>query len=80
MALERTYTIPLRREWLKAPRYKRAKRAIAAVRTFLERHMKSEDIRIGTHLNLEIWKDIQNQFFQAATGHGSKKNKDKTNT
>lgn len=32
-----------------------------------------------TQRNLEIWQDIQNQFFQAATGSGSKKNKDKTN-
>ncbi len=32
-----------------------------------------------TQRNLEIWQDIQNQFFQAATGRNSKKNKDKTN-
>ena len=32
-----------------------------------------------TQRNLEIWKDIQNQFFQAATGGSEKKNKDKTN-
>lgn len=54
--LERTYVIPLRREWLKAPKYKRAKRAVSALRTFLVRHMKSEDIRLGTSVNLEIWK------------------------
>lgn len=33
-----------------------------------------------TQRNLEIWKDIQNQFFQAATGQSQKKNKDKTNS
>lgn len=60
--LERTYTIPLRREWLKAPKYKRAKRAVAAVRTFLCRHMKVEkhlatkELKLGPQLNLEIWK------------------------
>lgn len=32
-----------------------------------------------TQRNLEIWQDIQNQFFQAATGTGAKRNKDKTN-
>ena len=32
-----------------------------------------------TQRNLEIWQDIQNQFFQAATGSKSKKDKDKTN-
>lgn len=26
------------------------------VKEFLVRHMKSEDVRLGTHLNLEIWK------------------------
>ncbi len=55
-ALERTYTIPLRKEWLKAQKYKRAKKAIAGLRKFLQRHMKSENILLGTHLNLEIWK------------------------
>src|SRR3989344_9249664 len=56
MTLERTYVIPLRRQWLKAPRYRRAKRAINAIKTFLIRHMKSEDVRIGTSVNLEVWK------------------------
>ncbi len=56
MALERTYTVPLRKEWLKTPKYKRAKKAISAIRNFLKRHMKSEEIKIGKHLNLEIWK------------------------
>jgi len=56
MALERTYTIPLRRGWLKAQRYKRAKKAVNTVKEFLVRHMKSEDVRLGTNLNLEIWK------------------------
>jgi large subunit ribosomal protein L31e len=56
MPLERTYTIPLRRGWLKAPRYRRAKKAVNTVKEFLVRHMKSEDVRLGTYLNLEIWK------------------------
>ncbi|MBI4140505.1 50S ribosomal protein L31e [Candidatus Woesearchaeota archaeon] len=55
-AIERTYTIPLRKEWLKAQKYKRAKKAIAGLRKFLQRHMKSENVLLGTHLNLEIWK------------------------
>lgn len=54
--LERMYTIPLRREWLKSPRYRRAKKAVSAVRKFLVRHMKSEDVLLGKYLNLEIWK------------------------
>lgn len=56
-ATERTYTIPLRREWLKSPKYRRAKKAVAAVKQFLIKHMKSEDIRLGKHLNEELWKN-----------------------
>lgn len=57
MALERTYTIPLRKEWLKSPKYKRAKKAVNTVKSFLKRHMKAEEknIRIGKHLNLALW-------------------------
>jgi len=54
--LERIYTIPLRKEWLKVQRYKRAKKAVKGVLLFLERHMKSEDVRLGRFLNLELWK------------------------
>src|SRR3989344_6254936 len=54
--LERTFTIPLRKEWLKAPKYKRAKRTISAVRDFLARHMKPVELKLGKYLNLEVWK------------------------
>lgn len=54
--LERTYTIPLRREFLKSPKYKRTKKAGIALRQFLVKHMKSEDVLIGRYLNLELWK------------------------
>ncbi len=57
MAEEKTYNIPLRKEFQKAPKYKRAKKAIAAVKKFLVRHTKSENIKIGTKLNQEIWKN-----------------------
>jgi len=57
MALERLYNIPLRKEFLKAPKYKRAAKAIRAIRAFIVRHMKAEpeNIRIGKWLNEEIW-------------------------
>src|SRR5574342_719855 len=56
MALERTYIIPLRKGWLKAPRYRRAKKAVNTLKEFLVRHMKSDDVRVMPELNLEIWK------------------------
>ncbi|MFH1399391.1 MAG: 50S ribosomal protein L31e [Candidatus Woesearchaeota archaeon] len=53
--MERTYNIPLRREFQKVAKHRRAKRAIAALRAFISKHMKSADIRIGKHLNQHIW-------------------------
>lgn len=52
---ERTYTIPLRKAFLRAPSYKRTKRSINEIRYFLQRHLKSDNIKIGKHLNQIIW-------------------------
>ena len=61
MVNEKEYNIPLRKEFLKVPKYKRAKKAITAIKQFLVRHMKSEDIKIGPKLNEEVWeKGIKN--------------------
>ena len=49
--LERTYTIPLRREWLRVPRYKRAKRAIHAVQNFQKTYKAElENVKLGNQL------------------------------
>jgi large subunit ribosomal protein L31e len=58
--VEREYVIPLRKEWNKVPRYRRAEKAIKAIREFLVRHMKVYDkdltkIRIDKYVNEEIW-------------------------
>lgn len=55
ITMERTYNIPLRKEFLKVPKYKRAKKTVKAIKEFLVKHMKSEDVRIGKHLNLKVW-------------------------
>ena len=54
-AVERVYNVPLRKEFLKVPRWKRTKKAVAALRQFLSRHMKSEDVRISKELNEKLW-------------------------
>ena len=54
--LERTYNVPLRKEFLKVPKYKRAKKAVKALKQFLVKHMKSDNVKIGKYLNDEIWK------------------------
>ncbi len=55
--LERTYIIPLRKQVNKSPRYKRAKKAVSTVRIFLEKHMKSKDVKIGEVLNRAMWEN-----------------------
>jgi len=59
VVLEREYIIPLRRQWLKVPEYKRANKAVKAIRQFMVRHMKVYDrdlnkIKIDKLLNNEI--------------------------
>jgi len=55
--LERSYTIPLRREFLKAPTHKRTNRAVRAVKQFLQKHMKADNIKLGKNLNLKLWEN-----------------------
>jgi large subunit ribosomal protein L31e len=57
--LEREYIVPLRREWLKVPTYKRANKAVKALKQFIAKHMKVYDrdlrkIKINILLNNEI--------------------------
>jgi len=60
MVLERTYTIPLRKEWSKAPRYKRAKKAVKTIKVFLAKHMKVSErnikkVKIDSWVNHAVW-------------------------
>ena len=57
VVLERVYNVPLRREFQKVPIYKRTKKAVTALKQYIEKHMKSEDVRIGIHANQLLWKD-----------------------
>ena len=52
--LERIYNVPLRKESMKAPMYHRAVKASIYLREFLERHMKSKNVKIGKYLNHKI--------------------------
>lgn len=53
--LERVYTIPLRTDFIKVPKYYRAKRAINHIKRYIVKHMKTEDVRIGNVLNEHVW-------------------------
>lgn len=57
--IKREYIIPLRKEWLKVPVYKRANKAVKAIKEFMVRHMKVYDrdlrnIKIDILLNNEL--------------------------
>ena len=53
--LTRTYIVPLRKEWLKTPRYLRANKAARALTIFVRKHMKSEDVRLTNEVNNALW-------------------------
>ena len=54
--LERTYNVPLRKEYRKVANWKRTKKAVTALRQFLAKHMKSENVKLGKELNDFLWK------------------------
>ena len=57
--MERTYTIPLRKEFQKVPTYKKSKKAMKAIKEFVIRHMKAknfEAVKVLNDVNDEIWK------------------------
>lgn len=58
--LEREYVIPLRKHWVHVQEYKRAAKAVKAIKEFIARHMKVQDrdldkVRVDNYLNSEIW-------------------------
>ena len=54
---ERTYIINLRKAFSKAPNYRRSSKSIKAIKEFVSKHMKSDNVFIGQYLNKEIWKN-----------------------
>ena len=55
--LERVYIINLRREFNKVPSYKKSGKSIIGIKTFISKHMKTQNVVIGKHLNEHIWKN-----------------------
>ncbi len=58
--IEREYVIPLRRAFIKVAKYRRAGRAVKAIKIFVAKHMKVQDrdtskIKLDKYLNNEIW-------------------------
>jgi large subunit ribosomal protein L31e len=58
--IEREYVIPLRKEWMKVPRYRKTNKAVKAVKEFLVKHMKIRDrdlnkIKVDRYVNELLW-------------------------
>lgn len=54
--LDRQYVIPLRKA-LRAPRTRRAPKAVKLVQEFLLRHMKGEEVKLGASVNEALWEN-----------------------
>ena len=54
--LERVYNVPLRKEFLKVANWRRTEKAVTALRQFVAKHMKSDNIILGRYVNKELWK------------------------
>ncbi len=57
---EREYVIPLRKEWMQKPRYKRTRASVQGIKKFVAKHMKVEDrdldkVKLDIYLNNELW-------------------------
>ena len=55
--MERIYNIPLRKEFQKAPRYKKSGKSIRAIKEFILKHTKAKEVKIGKYLNELVWKN-----------------------
>ncbi|MBS3169129.1 60S ribosomal protein L31 [Candidatus Woesearchaeota archaeon] len=53
--VERTYNVPLRKEYQKVPNWKRTNKAVIALKQFLVRHMKTPEVRLGKDVNEKLW-------------------------
>lgn len=52
--MERIYSIPLRKEARKGPKYMQANKAVRAIREFLQKHMKCKNVKLGRYLNMKV--------------------------
>jgi len=57
IVLERVYNVPLRKEFRKVARWRRTEKAVTALRQFVVKHMKSEDVNISKYANQLLWKN-----------------------
>jgi ribosomal protein L31E len=52
---EKVFTVPLRQAWLGSSRASRTAKSVGAVRSFVSRHMRPDNINISQKLNSALW-------------------------
>ncbi len=52
---EKVYNIPLRSEWIAVGRVARTKKAVSAVKSFISRHTRAQNVMISEELNRTLW-------------------------
>jgi len=57
IVLERVYNVPLRREFQKVARWRKTEKAVKALKQFVAKHMKSDNVLIGRYVNQHLWKN-----------------------
>ena len=57
IVLDRVYNVPLRKEFQKVANWRRTEKAVTALRKFVSKHMKSDNVKIGKYANLLLWKN-----------------------
>jgi large subunit ribosomal protein L31e len=53
--IERIYNVPLRRDVVMSPKWRRSKKAINVIQAYLVRHTKVENIKLSRWVNEAIW-------------------------
>ena len=59
-SFEREYIIPLRRVWLRVPKYERTGKSIKAIKQFIAKHMKVPErdldkVKLDVYFNNDLW-------------------------
>jgi large subunit ribosomal protein L31e len=55
VTIEKVYLVPLGKELLKAPRIKKAPRAISTIRSFVKKHTKAEEVKISQKISEHLF-------------------------
>jgi large subunit ribosomal protein L31e len=56
IVLERNYNVPLRKEFQKVANWRRTEKAVTALKQFIVKHMKSDNVILSRYVNNELWK------------------------